>query len=232
MNLPDVDAVILCGGLGTRLRPVIADGQKTMTDVGGRPFLGIVVDWLRSQGSRRIVFCCGHRAKDVEAYFLGRFADAETIFSVEPVPLGTAGALKNAENFLKSDTILLVNGDSFCPIDLDPLLERHLERRAAVTIVTVEPESRRDGGYLRADGSGRVTSFAEKAFFEGAALNAGIYLIERSVLADIPRDKPASLEKETFPSLLTRGVFTHPAHSPLFDIGTPERLVRFREVQA
>jgi NDP-sugar pyrophosphorylase family protein len=232
MTLADRDAAILCGGLGTRLQPVLPDGQKTMAEVSGRPFLQILVDWLRAEGLRRLVFCAGHRADDIERFFAGRYPDLELAFSVERQPLGTAGALKNCESLLRGRTTLVVNGDSFCPIRLEPFLAAHALRGGAASVVTVAPGDRRDGGFLRLEASDRIASFSEKSYFEGAQLNAGIYLLEREAIAEIPSGRACSIERETLPALLARGVYAYQTTTPLFDIGTPDRLRQFREAFA
>jgi NDP-sugar pyrophosphorylase family protein len=229
MSLASVDAVVLCGGLGTRLKPVLPDGQKTMAEISGRPFLQIVVDWLRAEGLRRLVFCAGHRADEVERFFAGRYPDMELAFSVEREPLGTAGALKNCAGLIRASTTLLVNGDSLCALRLQPFLDFHRDRGGAASLVAVAPGDRRDGGYLRVEAAGRVASFGEKSFFEGARLNAGVYCLEREALDGIPAGRPCSLERETLPALIARGVYAYDSETPLFDIGTPERLRQFRE---
>lgn len=216
--------MILCGGLGTRLGAVVADRAKPMADVGGRPFLRLLVDWLEGAGFARFVLAVGHRADTVRACFKGpRF-----LFSEEASPLGTAGALKRAAPLCRPGTLLVLNGDSYCPLDLVALLAAHRRAKALATIAVAPAGERRDGGIVEFSADGRVTAFREKAAATGASpfINAGVYALEPEALAAVPAGRPCSLERELFPALAR--LYAFPVDAPLYDIGTPERLAAFR----
>lgn len=226
------DVVILCGGLGTRLRAVVSDRPKPMADVGGKPFLELLIDEAERQGFKRFILCVGHRAEFIRDYFSGR-QDVAIEFSEEPEPLGTGGALKLCETLLETPTTLVLNGDSFCAVDLRGFLTFHRVQHGVATIAVVDAGERRDGGVVHVSPSGRVVRFAEKAQPEGRAwLNAGIYALERRVFALIPEGRASSLEKDVFPVLVPKGLYAFPSTKPLHDIGTPERLEEFRRLLA
>lgn len=229
------DVVLLCGGLGTRLRAVLPDGQKTMAGTPRGPFLRILVRWAAEHGFRRFLFCTGHHGSSVEAYFqdLGksdgfcRDSGLVFAFSREDSPLGTGGALRRALPLLRSQSVLVLNGDSHCPMDLPRLLLFHEERGGAASVVVVDPGARRDGGFVKVGPQERVLSFQERVPDPSCFLNAGIYLLGRRALEGLPPG-PSSLERDLFPSLLDRGVYACKASERLWDIGTPERLEEFR----
>jgi NDP-sugar pyrophosphorylase family protein len=226
--LEGIDAVILAGGRGTRLQPVLKGGQKVLADVAGRPFLGKLIDFYRAAGAARIVLALGYRSDDVET-FMRNFQDkADFIASVELEPLGTGGALRHALSHLRTPTVLVANGDSFMQADLGALLRLHCDRGSAITLALALVEDTGRYGRVLVDEAGAVTSFEEKAttllgspVTEGF-INAGIYLIERSVIAAMPKDRPISLEREVFPQFVGRGLCALASRTPFIDIGTPE----------
>lgn len=232
MGLSELSAALLCGGLGTRLRPLVADRQKTMAAVGAKPFLQILVEWAAAQGLRRFVFCVGYQGEQVEDFFRGRYPGLDLVFSRESSPLGTAGALKHCEKLLGGATSLVFNGDSFCPLDLASFLDFHRRRPSVASLAVASAGSRTDGGTITLDDDGRIIAFEEKTARTSGRLNAGIYLLEPAALAAIPAGRPCSIEKELFPALLDRGVYGHETTEPLYDIGTPERLEEFRRIYA
>lgn len=226
-----IDAAVLCGGLGTRLRPAVADRQKVVADVGGRPFLLGVLEGLAQAGIGRFVLCVGHLAETVEAAVeAGRPAGVEIVYAREDRPLGTAGALRNAAGLIRSSPFLAANGDTLCPVDLAAMVGFHRARGAAATLALAPASADDAGGYVRLGADGRVESFREKVYEPGSLLNAGRVLLERDVLEAIPAGRAMSLEEEVIPGLLAAGrtVLGFPAAGPVRDIGTPERLARVR----
>lgn len=230
MRPEQTDVVILCGGQGTRLRAVLADSPKPMAEIGGKPFLERLVEYVSGFGFRRFVFCVGYGASVIRSYFR-KIRGLEAVFSEEPRPLGTGGALRYCEPLISSGAALVMNGDSFCPVDLRDLVSFQDRHGGMASLVLVEEESRRDGGFAALDPEGRIVSFAEKAEGgRGKYFNAGIYVFGRTVLRDfIPEGRAVSLEREVLPALMSGGVFGYPTRRPLYDIGTPERLERFRK---
>jgi NDP-sugar pyrophosphorylase family protein len=230
MTVDKITAVILCGGVGSRLKPVLPDIPKPMASIGETPFLQSVVDFLRGQGIRRIILCIGFKGEVIKKYFEGFTENIELIFSEESTPLGTAGAIKNAEAGLQLFPVLVLNGDTHYSVDIHKLLEFHEKRKGIATMVVTKAGKRQDGGSLRVNQHARVLSFEEKpSNGQISYLSAGMYLFEREVLKGIPWG-PSSLEKEIIPGLLNRNVFAFSVDVPQFDIGTPERLSLFRNM--
>ncbi|MGH9482168.1 MAG: sugar phosphate nucleotidyltransferase [Terriglobales bacterium] len=225
------DAAILCGGLGTRLRPALPDLPKALAPVGGRPFLEGLVIALETWGLTRIVLCIGSGGAAIRRHFAAWPGCAALIFSEESSPLGTGGALGLARAHLHSDPVLVLNGDSMVPgLDL-AALQSALDQAgagAAGALVVVPAGARADAGTVTLDPDRRVIGFAEKtASPAGAYHSAGIYLLRRALLDSIPpAPTQLSLELDLIPHWLPRGLLGFPHAGALVDIGTPERLHR------
>ena len=216
-------AVILCGGLGTRLRSVTAGLPKALAPVRGRPFLHYLFDYLRAQGVGEIVLCTGYGAEQLEAVSGdGSQWGLSVRYSRELGPLGTAGAVKNAEALIDSTPFLVMNGDSIVPADLDRLGRIHEERGAKISMVltAVADQARFGGVCVNSDGT--ITGFHEKGLVGPGLINAGIYLIERSVLDEVPTATNVSIERDVFPRWIGRGLCGVITPGPFIDIGTPE----------
>jgi NDP-sugar pyrophosphorylase family protein len=220
------DAVILAGGLGTRLQGTVSDRPKPLAAIQGRPFLDLLVDDLMHQGLRRFVLCVSHQREQIVAHFQTRH-DAEFLFSEEPSPMGTGGAVRHALPLIRSDPFLLLNGDSWCRVDLGALLDFHANRGAQTSIVVTAARGRNDGGNIDLAEDGRITAFREKAAVvtgRPALINAGIYVLAYDLPATWQHPDPLSLERDIFPQLAAGGgCFGFPVESEVIDIGTPER---------
>jgi len=223
-HLMPLDALILVGGMGTRLHSIVPDRPKPMAQVGGRPFVEWLLLGLRAQGVRRVVFCMGYMSEVVEAYFRdGEQWNMEIVYSRDPIPLGTAGAVCHALSQVMSDPFLVLNGDSYCHLNIERLLELHTNRSACATIwlVTVNDCSRYGSVIVGEDGA--VQAFREKSPKTCAGLiNAGIYLLEREAVETLPKGRAISLETEFFPQLIGQGLYAVVGEGPFLDIGTPE----------
>jgi D-glycero-alpha-D-manno-heptose 1-phosphate guanylyltransferase len=219
------DALILCGGLGTRLRPAVFDRPKGLAVISGRPFLDILVEELRRQGFDRLVFCVGHGSDQVIRHFQNR-ADAQFVFSIEDRALGTGGAIAHALPHVVSDPFAVVNGDSICRVDYADLFAFHGEKRALATVVVAPPSERTDVGVIDVAADARVVRFAEKPAGAGAVkqlVNAGIYVMQRRLFSDV-REVVFSLEHDLLPrAIASRACFAYRVDGPVIDIGTPER---------
>ncbi|MEO6872090.1 MAG: nucleotidyltransferase family protein [Chthoniobacterales bacterium] len=228
-----ISAFVLCGGLGTRLRSVLRDRPKSMAPVAGVPFLQILVGQIRAQGIREIILGTGYLAEQVEEHFGdgGKFGVAIS-YSREQTPLGTGGAVKLAEPKL-SDPALILNGDSYVEWQLAPMLAvAEKEEADLVMALQTVPEISRYGSVRLGDDS-RITDFAEKGANTGAGLiNAGVYLLRKKVIADLPADRPVSLEREVFPRLLSGRVFGVVSDGNFIDIGIPADLARAQTLLA
>ncbi len=228
-------ALILAGGPDARPQTVVADRLKTMAKVAGRPFLQYQVERLRRQGFDRLVFCLGYRAAQVAEYFGdGQDWGVHIEYAVEDEPLGTAGAIRNAQHLLDGPFVLL-NGDSFLDADLGQVVAAH-QRRAhlsgmAGTLATVFVENASGFGTLLLGHDLRVQSFREKSTARWGWVNAGAYVFQPTLLDYIPAGRAASLEREVLPGLLASGrrLFACPLAGFFVDIGTPEGNSRFQE---
>ncbi|MCS7044811.1 MAG: nucleotidyltransferase family protein [Gemmataceae bacterium] len=220
----DVAVFILAGGLGTRLRPVVPDVPKVLAPVGGRPYLAHLLERLAETGLRQAVLLTGYQAEAIEAAFGDRFGLLTLRYSRESTPLGTAGAARLGLAKTDAATIVLMNGDSWCAVDLLALVRRHKRRRADATmVITSVPDVSRYGA-VRCDASDRVVGFAEKNEGGGPGwINAGIYVIRRPLLAALPSGRPLALERDVLPKWLSRTkVVAYRSLGPFLDIGTPE----------
>ncbi len=214
---------ILAGGLGTRLRPAVGDRPKVLAPVHGRPFLAYLLD--RLAGAGEVVLLTGHGAGQVRAAFGASYASLRLVYSEEPSPLGTAGALRRALPLLGAETILLLNGDSFCDVDLAELGRCHRACGAALTMALAQVADASRFGRVALGPGGRVLRFEEKREEKSSGwVNAGVYLLRRALVEDaVPDGRPVSLEREVLPALAARGlVHGFLASGRLLDIGTPE----------
>jgi NDP-sugar pyrophosphorylase family protein len=224
MVMSDTKAVLLVGGMGTRLREAVPSTPKPLAPVGNRPFLELLIRQLVGQGIRHLVMCTGYLADRIESEFGdGRKLGATIEYSEEPEPLGTAGALKFAQRYLQTlPDFLVMNGDSFLEIDLCRLIQFHRTHGALATMAVVSVENAGRYGTIFADSSNKVTQFREKTGDNSPGLiNAGVYVLSRDLFQHIS-DGPVSLEKDVFPELLTRGVYAVKQRGLFIDIGTPQ----------
>ncbi len=219
----DVTAVILAGGVGSRLQSVVSDRPKGLAEVCGRPFLAFLLDQLADAGARRVVFSTGHLADQIKSAFGVSWRGMHLAYSRESTPLGTGGGLRLALQLISTPTLLIMNGDSFCSLDLTAFVRDHASHRRAPAIVLARQENTARFGRVDYDPEQRVVAFREKAASSGPGwINAGIYALERSLVAELPTDRPLSLEREAFPTWIARGLRGFPNTGPFLDIGTPE----------
>lgn len=219
----DLTAAILAGGFGTRLRAVVSDRPKVLAEIRGRPFLAYLLDQVAEAGIRQVVLCTGYLGEQVRGTFGDLYRDLHLFYSREPSPLGTAGALRLALPLLKSNTVLVLNGDSYCDLDLRAFWGWHCMHGGEGTLALVmAADSSRYGG-IQVDQKGRVINFHEKdGTKEPGWINAGIYLLSRSLLLTISSSGPVSLEREMFPAWIRRGMYGYRTDRSFLDIGTPE----------
>jgi D-glycero-alpha-D-manno-heptose 1-phosphate guanylyltransferase len=228
-----IRAFVLCGGRGTRLRPVIADRPKSMALISGTPFLQLLLDRLRSQGVDDVILGTGYMAEKIERYFDCGNKSAMCIrYSREDEPLGTAGALKLAESLI-SDPVLVLNGDSYVEWSLSPMLELFRAKDADLVLVLHEIADVTRYGSVILDHDRRITQFVEKGASAGPGLiNAGVYLLRKQIVRDLPAGAAISLEKEVFPRVLGRRVYGLICTGLFIDIGIPNDLKRAQTLLA
>lgn len=219
----NITAAVLAGGKGLRLREAVSDRPKVLAAVAGKPFLGHILDQLAGAGIRRIALCTGYKGEMVEAEFGAEYRGMELVYSREHKPLDTAGALRNALPLVNSETLLAMNGDSFCNVDLRAFHSCHVDHRAEASIVlTRKPDAKRYGS-VEIDAEGKIIAFREKGeSIGGGWVSAGIYLIDTHLLHSIPVGKAVSIEKEVFPEWINRNFYGYKSTGKFIDIGTPE----------
>ena len=224
-DLSSIDVAILCGGQGSRLKPVLSDRPKVLARVGARTFLDILLRSLLPFGFVRVVLCVGYLGEQVKTYVREQ-CYSNVVFSDELQPLGTGGALRNALPLL-SDPFLAMNGDSVCDVDFASFLDFHLAREALLTIVVCSGSTLGGkAGNISLDDNGRVTSFVEGGPV-GSGVSAGIYLMQQDIFDYAPDRVSFSLERDLFPSAVgSRRCFGFSVSGTVFDIGDPVRYER------
>lgn len=229
-GLNGITAVILAGGLGTRLRAVVSDRPKAMAAVAGRPLLVHLLERLEAAGVETAVLCVGHMGDQIERHFGAAFGRMKLTYAVEHALLGTGGALRNALPLIDSQSVLAMNGDSWCEADLSAFRRWHEERAATLSLLLTETPDRERFGGVETDSDGRVLGFLEKQPGSGAGwINAGVYLTARETIAHWPQGRVISLERDIFPALVGQGLHGWKGGGRFIDIGTQES---YREADA
>ena len=224
-------ALILVGGEATRLRPLTHNTPKAMVPILNVPFLEYFIRHLCSHGIKDIIMAQSHFSQPIESYFgNGSQFGISLIYSIEDIPLGTAGAIKNAEKYLDG-TFLVLNGDIFTDLDITAMIAFQQARKAKVTIALTPVDDPTDYGLIETDARGRVTSFVEKPSREQITtnmINAGTYILEPDTLNRISPHTKVSIEREVFPLLLDQGepVYAYPSTTYWIDIGTSEKYLQ------
>lgn len=231
MHNGSLDAAVLCGGLGTRLRDALPGVPKGLAPVGGRPFLELLVEELAGAGVGRIVLCTGVGAEAIRDHFARGPWPVEIAFSEEPQPLGTGGALALARTQLGSDPVLVCNGDSTVPgLDWAAFFSAVRASGLAGGLVVTPADARTDAGVITLASDGRLLSFAEKPTHAGAGYHsAGIYLFLQALLQEMVAGAISSLERDWLPRWCDRGLYGFVHQGSLLDIGTPERWARAQQ---
>ena len=221
-----LDAIILAGGQGTRLRSVVSDRPKPMASMDGVPFLDLLLYQLAQSGLvRSVVLAIGYKSDFVRDFFAeGTRFGLPLRLSVEHEPLGTGGALLQAVPLTGGSDILVLNGDSYVEADLATLAEAHRSQQADVTLTLVRTDMPERYGTVECDPQGRVLRFREKAADvpAPALINAGLYLFRRGLLENVPPRRPLSLETDVFPAIPPGGIRSVVAQGRFIDIGLPE----------
>ena len=222
-----MQALILAGGEGTRLRPLTYTTPKPVMPLAGRPFLSFMLDWAHSHGVDEVILSCGFLSDGVKRV-LGDIYDGMRLrYVVEEEPLGTAGPVRLAfDEGLLEERLLILNGDVLTDMDLTAELEQHARTGARTTLALIEVEDTSSYGVVPTDAEGRVEAFLEKGDAPASTnrVNAGAYVLEREgVESLIPGGRAVSFEREVFPELVGEGLYGYLAEGYWIDIGTPER---------
>jgi mannose-1-phosphate guanylyltransferase len=223
-----MQALVLVGGEGTRLRPLTLTRAKPAITLVDRPFIRFMVEWLARHGVDEIVMACGFGAADLRAALGDEIPGGPAIrYLEEPEPLGTAGPVRLAcDEGLLGDRFLVVNGDVLTDLDLTAHMRTHSEREAVASLALYPVDDPSSYGLVRRDDDGVVKAFLEKpdpAEIDTDEVNAGAYVLERSVVDLIPPGRAVSIEREIFPRLVGQGLYGLRLDGYWRDIGTPER---------
>jgi mannose-1-phosphate guanylyltransferase len=227
-----VQAIVLVGGEGTRLRPLTSDVPKPAVTLVDRPFLAFAIEWLAAHGVTEVVLACGFLPDVLREALAGEEARAgvEITYVAEPEPLGTAGAIRFAADALGErleDRFFALNGDVLADLDLSALLRAHEQRGARATIGLHPVDDSSAYGLVRCDGEGKVLEFLEKTGETAPGeINAGAYVLDRTVLDLVPAGQAVSIEREVFPRLVGDGLCGLLLDGYWMDIGTPDRYLQ------
>jgi mannose-1-phosphate guanylyltransferase len=226
-----MQALVLVGGEGTRLRPLTLTRPKPAITLVDRPFVRFTVEWLARHGITEIVMACGFRPDDLQsALGDGTAAGPPIRYLEEREPLGTAGPIRlAADNGMLGESFVVVNGDLLTDLDLAAHIAAHKEREAVASLALYPVDDPSSYGLVRRDESGEVTGFLEKpdpTEIDTDEVNAGAYVLERSIVDLIPPGRAVSIEREVFPRLVGQGLFGLRLDGYWLDIGTPERYLQ------
>ncbi|MFC1637704.1 sugar phosphate nucleotidyltransferase [Candidatus Margulisiibacteriota bacterium] len=222
-------AVIIAGGLGTRLRPLTQNTPKPIVPVVNRPFVVHQIEHLVKHGVAEVILNLHYLSHEIKKILGdGRHWGIKIHYSIEKHPLGTAGAVKNAEEFFDDQPMVIFNGDILTDINITKVVDFHREKNASVTLTLTEVEDPTAFGLVPTDQQGRVKEFIEKPSWERVTVktvNAGIYVINPEIFNDVPKEKPYMFERDLYPSLLGAGVpiFGYLSHAYWIDIGNPDK---------
>jgi len=224
-----VQALILAGGLGSRLGSMVTEVPKPLLLVGERPFLEYQILQLRRHNLTNVILCIGYLGKKIRQYFgNGDRWGVNITYSKEKEALGTGGAIKLAERLVKGDHFLVLNGDSYFNIDLGELIDFHIRQRALATLALLEIEKPERYGLVEVDENFGIVDFKEKGqAAKSNLINGGIYVFNRGIFDFIPKGK-SSLEKDLFPGLIGKRFYGRPHAAYFIDIGIPQAC---REIQ-
>lgn len=225
-------AIIIAGGSGTRLRPLTYHTPKPMVPLFNKPFLQYQIEMLRRHGIKEIVINLHYLADAIKDTFGdGSSLGVKLFYSFEKAPLGTAGAVKNAEEFFTDEPLVVLNGDILTDLDLTALIERHQARQAVATLSLIRVTDPTAYGLVFTSDDGRIYRFLEKPSWDEATVdtvNAGIYVLDPSVFQFVPKDEPYSFERGLFPHLLhiNSPVYSYITEDYWLDIGSPSKYMQ------
>ncbi len=225
--LGNVDVVVLAGGLGTRIRPILGDVPKLLAPINDRTYLDYLCEWLAGFGATRLVLSLGHLADRVVSYVEQNSCPGLTIDTViEETPRGTAGALRLVRPQVRSSTALVMNGDSWIGADLGKFVESHNKHKVAATLMCVRVDESGRYGRVDVDEHGFISAFREKQADDGPGLiNAGVYAFSKAGWDLIDACDGPSLERDVFSTQAVSTLAAYDAGAvPFIDIGTPESL--------
>ncbi len=173
------EAIVLAGGLGTRLRKVVKDVPKPMADINGKPFLEYLLTFLAKQGIEKVILSVGYKYEVIKSYFGNSFSGMELVYSIESEPLGTGGGIRQSLFYVDSEDVFIMNGDTFFEVDLNRLFLFHKEKNSVLS-VALKPMKKFDRyGVVKLDENKKIIGFEEKKYYESGLINGGVYLLNK-----------------------------------------------------
>ena len=234
------EAILLAGGLGTRLRSAVPELPKCLAPVRGRPFIAYVTEYFRQQGIERFIFALGYKSDYFDDFFRTEFPDGGYAVSLEDAPLGTGGAIRQACGLSNEKTVLILNGDTFFRIGLNALSDFHAEKRADCSLCLKPMENFDRFGVVELDDEARVTKFREKQYYQTGLINGGVYALDRAAFMGEKWPQVFSFEKDYLEKTVTgpgakdcpvagKRLFGMVQPAYFIDIGIPEDYRRVQE---
>ncbi|EAL7229894.1 D-glycero-D-manno-heptose 1-phosphate guanosyltransferase, partial [Campylobacter coli] len=217
-----MQAIVLAGGLGTRLRSVVQDLPKPMAPINGKPFLAFVLEYLKKQGITEIILSVSYKYELIQEYFKDEFEGMKIRYNVEKELLGTGGAIKDALKLVKNE-VYVVNGDTFFDIDLKKLVLNG----SKICIALKQMQNFDRYGTVNVDEQGIVTSFEEKVFKKQGLINGGIYLLKKDIFDEFSLEKKFSFEEFLQENYKLLKIQTQIFDDYFIDIGIPEDYIKF-----
>lgn len=226
VSVKDIDAVILCGGRGTRLKKITKSRPKPMIKIAKSPFLDFLINHLVKDGFRKFILCSGYKSQIIKSFFeINRKTGIKVKISQEYSPLGTGGAVKNASRLISSNPFIVLNGDSFLDCDFKKLIDFHKKNDSLITIALTHIPDGSGYGMVKISKNNRIIGFSRKyKRAKNCLINAGIYVMQNKVIELMNINGKFSLENDFLKQISKRKVFGFVSEGLFFDIGTPSRL--------
>jgi D-glycero-alpha-D-manno-heptose 1-phosphate guanylyltransferase len=216
-------AIILAGGLGTRLRSVVSDLPKCMAPVNQKPFLDYVIEYLQNQGITHFVFSVGYMADTIIQHIQYNYPELNAAFAIEESPLGTGGAILYACQYAKEDNVIIVNGDTIFKVSLNELTNTHIDNHSECTLSLKPMNQFERYGVVSLNEQQQITGFKEKQYYEKGLINGGVYALNTARFKQHSFPKIFSFEKDYLEAYYAKGLFYgYISESYFIDIGIPE----------
>lgn len=215
----DLEAIVLAGGLGTRLRSVVSDLPKPMAPIGDKPFLEYILKYLQKNGITRVILSVGYKWETIKEYFGYKWENIELVYSVEDEPLGTGGAIKKAMKQLKTGQVYIINGDTFFDVDLKSLV---LEDNSKLILSLKHMINFDRYGCVESDDNNLVKAFTEKGYKQSGNINGGIYLASKNIFDNFDLDEKFSFEEFMQVNFEELKISVKVFEKYFIDIGIPE----------
>ncbi len=225
-----ITAIILAGGLGTRLRSVVSEVPKCMAPVNGIPFIHFIVWFLKNEGIEHFIFSLGYKHEIITGYLDKTFPQLNKQYSIEQEPLGTGGAIKKALSLVQTDFAVVLNGDTMFNVHIGELVNTHQQKKASCTIALKEMKQFTRYGSVETDTDDRITAFNEKTYCEKGLINGGVYVINKNSLQDKELPESFSFERDYLEKFLaSEKIFGVQNEYYFIDIGVPEDYQKFQD---